>query len=98
MGLDKHAQKLAAAHRSAWSRKVKSGNGATIALDALSQHTRGGGTLVTHETHGTGAVTHATEMIQRGVSTITATVLFEDRTRTFAFLGDHWAERPWTFG
>lgn len=97
VGFDKHAQKLAAAHRSLWSRKVKGAGEAPPALDALSPHTRGGNTPVTHPTYGVGAVTHASEVIHRGVQTITATVLFADRTRTFVFMGDRWEERLWAF-
>jgi hypothetical protein len=97
VGFDRLAQKHAAAQKSLWSRKVKGAGDAPLALDALSQHTRGGNTPVKHPTYGVGAVTHASETIRGGAQTITATVLFEDRTRTFVFMGDRWDERPWAF-
>ncbi len=97
VGFDKHAQKLAAARRSAWSRKVKSAKAEPIALDALSPNTRGGNTPVAHPTYGVGAVTDASEVIHRGARTVTATVLFEERARTFVFMGDRWEERLWAF-
>lgn len=94
----KHAERLAAARRTAWSRKVKAAKTAAIPLDALSMWVRGGGTLIDHPTHGRGVVTHASEMHRAGVMTVSATVLFETRQRTFVCLGDRWTERPWYLG
>ncbi|MFO0627137.1 MAG: hypothetical protein U0325_16125 [Polyangiales bacterium] len=94
VSMDKHAAALVAARRAAWKRKMKSA-GAPVALDALSPHTRGGG-AVTHPAWGDGAVLHASELRHRGAQTITASVLFEDRTRQFNYVGAGWVERPWT--
>ncbi len=96
VSFDKRAAKQAAARRSLWARKVKAA-GAPIALDDLSPHTRGG-PCVEHPAWGVGVVTHASETLRAGARTITATVLFEDRTRLFVCLGDRWAEVTRAFG
>lgn len=90
VSFEKHAKQLASSRRSLWNRKVKAA-GAPISLDALSQHTRGGG-AVEHPTYGVGAVTHVSEARRADALTVRATVLFEDRNRSFVFVGDRWAE------
>ncbi len=94
---DKLAKKRVASRRSLWNRKLKAAHAAPMALDALSQHTRGG-SVVEHPRYGVGVVQHATESSHRGVTTVVATVLFEDGGRQFYFAGDRWIERPWSLG
>lgn len=88
----KHAQ------RALWKRKVRSAGGAAQPLDRLSMGVRGGGIAVEHPRHGVGVVTHTSETRHAGAITVTATVVFENRQRTFAYQGDRWEEHPWYFG
>lgn len=94
----KHAQRATAARRSHWIRKVKAAKGPPRPLDQLSMWVRGGGVTVEHPRHGIGVVTHASETRRGDTMTVTATVVFEDRQRTFACQGDRWVEHPWYFG
>ena len=95
--MEKHAAQLVAARHSAWKRELK-GAGAPVAIDALSPHTRGGG-AVTHPTWGEGTVLHASDTLHRGTRCITATVRFNDRSRSFDDMAGRWVDQgvrpPW---
>lgn len=94
VSFDKLAQRLAAARRSAWNRKLRAASAAPIALDALSPHARGG-QVVEHPAYRTGVVQHVTESVRAGVTTLVATVMFERGGRQFWFAGDRWVHRAW---